>query len=30
MTLTTPILMVICHPNAGTWQVWHVFKLWLL
>ena len=27
VTATTPILRVICHPHAGTWHSFLVFKV---
>jgi len=30
MTLTTPLLRMICHPYAGTWHSLPVYKIWSL
>ena len=30
MTLTTPLLRVICHPYPGTWHRLHACKIWPL
>jgi len=30
VTLTTPLLRVICHPYAGTWHSLHACKIWPL
>jgi len=30
MTLTMPILRMICHPYAGTWPSLHACKIWPL
>jgi len=30
VTLTTPLLMVMCHPYAGTWHSLHACKIWPL
>jgi len=30
VTLTTPLLRVICHSDAGTWHSLPVYKIWSL
>jgi len=30
VTLTTPLLRVICYPCAGTWHSLHACKIWPL
>jgi len=30
LTLTTPLLRVICNQNAGTWHSQLVYKIWPL